>query len=150
MKTLMVSALFLGILVSTPTRAGEAGGGPTCGQMISTMSVVPAKLSEGAESVAEMLEAHAAFMSQNNDKDSKAEVKGLTSLAKAHHKIATELKQVVAEMNKAASWPGAPHDMQKMSKDPKLAAAQKKVIAVHKELIAILQKMVADMEAQSK
>lgn len=126
----------------------QAGTEPTCGQKISSMAPIPAKLSEGATSVADMLEAHAAVMGK--DKDSQAEVKGMRAIAKTHKQIAANLMKASEEMKKAASWPAAPHDMAKMSSDPKLAAATQKVIDVHKEIIAMFQKMVGDMEAQAK
>jgi hypothetical protein len=131
--------------------AGHSMGGKaeaTCGQMISSMAPIPAKLSEGATSVADMLDAHAAFMGK--DKDSVAEAKGLRALAKTHMRVAAELKKTSDEMKKAASWPAAPHDMAKMNADPKLAAATQKMIDTHKEIIAMFQKMVADMEAQAR
>jgi len=121
---------------------------PTCGQMISGMAPIPAKLSEGAASVADMMEAHAALMGK--DKDSAAEAKGMRGIAKTHRAISASLLKASEEMKKAASWPAAPHDMAKMGSDPKLAAASQKVIDIHKEIIAMFQKMVADMEAQHK
>jgi hypothetical protein len=127
--------------------AGKADQ-PTCGQMISGMAAIPAKLSEGAASVADMMEAHAALLGK--DKDSAAEAKGMRGIAKTHRAISASLLKASEEMKKAASWPTAPHDMAKMMADPKLAEASKKVIEVHKELIAMFQKMVADMEAQQK
>jgi hypothetical protein len=128
--------------------AKPAAAQQTCGQMISSMAPIPAKLSEGAASVADMLEAHAAIMGK--DKDSQAEAKGLRGIAKTHKQIAASMLKASEEMKKAASWPAAPHDMAKMSSDPKLAETTKKVIEVHKEIIAMFQKMVADMEAQAK
>jgi len=126
----------------------KAGAEPTCGQMISGMAAIPAKLSEGATSVADMLEAHAALMGK--DKDSQAEVKGMRAIVKTHKQIAASLMKASEEMKKAASWPAAPHDMAKMSSDPKIVAAHQKLIDVHKEIIAMFQKMVSDMEAQAK
>jgi hypothetical protein len=79
-----------------------------------------------------------------------AEAKGLRAVAKTHKQIAASLLKASEEMKKAASWPAAPHDMAKMSADPKLAETSRKVIEVHKEIIAMFQKMVADMEAQQK
>jgi hypothetical protein len=116
--------------------------------MISGMAPIPAKLAEGATSMADMLEAHAALLGK--DKDSVAEAKGLRALAKTHKEIAANMIRASEEMAKAASWPAAPHDMAKMGSDPKLAAASQKVIDIHKEIIAMFQKMVADMEAQHK
>ncbi|HEX7506097.1 MAG TPA: hypothetical protein VF550_04950 [Polyangia bacterium] len=121
---------------------------PTCGQMISSMAPIPAKISEGAASVADMMEAHAALMGK--DKDSAVEAKGMRGIAKTHRAISASLLKASEEMKKAASWPAAPHDMAKMMADPKMAEANKKMIEVHKELIAMFQKMVADMEAQNK
>ena len=120
----------------------------TCGQMISGMAAIPAKLSEGASSVAEMLDDHAALLGK--DKDSMAEAKGLRGIAKTHRAIAASLMKASEEMKKASSWPAAPHDMAKMMADPKLTAASKKMIEVHKEIIAMMQKMVADKEAHQK
>jgi hypothetical protein len=158
-------ALCLGILAGIAFGAAQAAEPPagkamaakpaaakaeqqTCGQMISSMAPIPAKLSEGASSVADMLEAHAALMGK--DKDSVAEAKGLRGVAKTHKQIAASLMKASEEMKKAASWPAAPHDMAKMGADPKLMETSKKVIEVHKEIIAMFQKMVADMEAQQK
>jgi hypothetical protein len=121
---------------------------PTCGQMISGMASIPEKLSQGANSVAEMLEAHAALMGK--DKASVAEAKGLRAIAKTHRQIATEMLKASQQMKQAASWPAAPHDMAKMGADPKLAAANQKVIEVHKGIIAAFQQMVADMESHAK
>jgi hypothetical protein len=120
----------------------------TCGQMIAGMAGIPAKLSEGATSVADMLDAHAAIMGK--DKEGMAEAKGLRALAKTHRQVAAELTKASGEMKKAEHWPAAPHDMAKMTTDPKLQAANQKVIDTHKEIIAMLQKMVADMETQAK
>lgn len=120
----------------------------SCGQMIAGNADIPAKLSEGATSVAEMLDAHAALMGK--DKNAQSEAKGMRALAKTHRQIATSLMKASDEMKKAASWPVAEHDMAKMQSDPKLKEATQKVISVHKEIIARLQKMVAEMEAQQK
>jgi hypothetical protein len=153
----ILGALSLGTAQAADPPAGHAMAGhamaakaeqPSCGQMISGMAPIPAKLSEGASSVADMLEAHAALMGK--DKDSVAEAKGLRAIAKTHKQIAASMTKASEEMKKAASWPAAPHDMAKMSADPKLAETSKKVIEVHKEIIAMFQKMVADMEAQQK
>ena len=132
-----------------PAQAMAAKGAEsTCGQMISSMAPIPAKLSEGAASVAAMWEAHAALLGK--DKDSVAEAKGLRAIAKTHRQIAAILLKGSEEMAKALSWPAAPHDMAKMMADPKLAEANKKVMDVHKEIIAMFQKMVADMESMHK
>jgi hypothetical protein len=153
----MFTVVSLGVASAAEAPAGHPMAGhamaasnepATCGQMISGMAAIPAKLSEGATSVAEMLDAHAALMGK--DKNAKAEAKGLRAIAKSHKQVAASLMKISEEMKKAATWPAAPHDMAKMSSDPKLAEATKKVIEVHKEIIALFQKMVADMEAQQK
>lgn len=141
------------------TMAGHAMMGPSggaaakaehqsCGQMLSSKADLPAKLAEGASSMADMLEAHAALLGK--EKEAATEAKGLRSLAKTHRQIAASLTKASEEMKKAASWPAAPHDMEKMKSDPKLAAAMQKSIDVHKEIIALMQKMVAEMEAHQK
>ena len=140
-------SLTFGSQAAEPAAGGKADS-PTCGQMISGMAPIPAKLAEGATSVAEMLDAHAALMGK--EKASLAEARGLRAIAKTHMQIAASLRKASEEMKRAAKWPAAPHDMAKMGSDPKLAAANKKVLEVHKELVAMFQKMIADMEAQAK
>ena len=155
-KLVLCLGVLVGIALGTAKAAEPPAGHamaakadqPTCGQMISSMAPIPAKLSEGASSVADMWEAHAALMGK--DKDSVAEAKGLRAIAKTHKQIAASLMKASEEMKKAASWPAAPHDMAKMMADPKMAETSKKVMEVHKEIIAMFQKMVADMEAQQK
>jgi hypothetical protein len=138
-----------GHAMTAPSAAAHGPGDQmSCGQKIAGMAGIPAKLSEGASSVADMLDAHAALMGK--EKEAAAEAKGLRALAKTHKQIAASLTKASEEMKKAANWPAAPHDMAKMMSDPKLAAASQKVIDVHKEIIAMMQKMVADMEAQQK
>lgn len=130
------------------TKAAKGGAEPTCGQSIAAMAHIPAKQAEGAASVAEMLEAHAAFMGKA--KDAQGEVKGLRAIAKAHRQAAASLTKASEEMKKATSWPVAEHDMAKMHADPKLMAAQQKVLDAHKEIIALLQKIISDSEAHHK
>jgi len=149
MKKLVFCLVVLaGLVIGAAQAAEPKGAQPTCGQMVSGMAAIPAKLSEGAESVAEMWEAHAALMGK--DKDSQAEAKGLRALAKGHRQVAASLKKESEEMKKAMSWPGAPHDMQKMMSDPKLTAATQKLMETQKEIIAMMQKSLADMEAMHK
>jgi hypothetical protein len=149
MKKIVFCVAVLGLLAIGPARADEPKGAePTCGQMVAKHAVIPAKLAEGAASVADMWEAHAALMGK--DKESQAEAKGLRGIAKTHRAIAASLKKASEEMEKAASWPAAPHDMAKMMADPKLAAASKKALETHKEIAATLQKLIAEMEAMHK
>lgn len=147
-----LSFAFAAIAVAADTKVApgmaQPGSEPTCGQKVASMAHVPAKLSEEATAVAEILEAHAALMGK--DKDSQAEVKGLRSLVKTEKQLAASLLKASEEMKKAASWPAAPHDMGKMASDPKLMAASQKLMSIHKELAAIYQKMAADAEAQAK
>ena len=147
-KVVLCLAILVGFTLGAARAAEPKGAEPTCGQMISSMAAIPAKLSEGAATVADMWEAHAALMGK--DKDSVAEAKGLRALAKGHRQIAASLMKASEEMKKAASWAGAPHDMAKMMSDPKLTEASKKMIEIQKELIALLQKSVAEDEAMMK
>jgi hypothetical protein len=156
MKPTIVAALLLSLVTFAPAHAADqpatamAGAPPTCGQMLSSMSVIPEKLSMGAMSAANMWEAHAKLMSSNKDKASQAEVKGLRDLVKEHKQIAADLDKAASSMKKAASWPAAPHDMAKMKADPDMMAAQKKMLEASKEIIAEFQKMVANMEKMDK
>jgi hypothetical protein len=157
MKKVVLSFVVLGCLTLATARAAEhkaapagaaKGAEPTCGQMIAGMAAIPAKLSEGASTVADVLEAHAALM--GSDKAAAAEVKGMHAVAKTHKQLAASLLKASEEMKKATAWPAAPHDMNKMMSDPKLAEANKRLVEIHKELIAMFQKMVNDAEAQHK
>jgi hypothetical protein len=154
MKQLVFSLVVLaGLAVAVaqaaePKHAAAKADMPTCGQMVSGMAAIPAKLAEGAESVADMWEAHAALLGK--DKDSQAEAKALRALAKGHKQIAASLRKESEEMKKASGWPAAPHDMAKMSSDPKLTAAGHKLMEAQKEIIALMQKSLADMEAMHK
>jgi hypothetical protein len=156
MKPTLIVALLLSLVTFAPAHAADqpatamGGAPPTCGQMLSSMAVIPEKLAVGATSVANMWEAHAKFMSSNKDKASQAEVKGLRELAKEHKLIAASLEKSAANMKKAASWAAAPHDMAKMKADPELMAAHKKTLEASKEIIAEFQKMVANMEKMTK
>jgi hypothetical protein len=146
----LVSCLVVlaGLVIGAAQAAEPKGAAPTCGQMVAGMAAIPAKLSEGADAVAEMWDAHAALMGK--DKESQAEAKALRVLAKGHKQIAASLRKASEEMKQASSWPGAPHDMNKMKSDAKLLAAHQKLIAAQKEIIALMQKSLADMEAMSK
>ena len=121
---------------------------PTCGQMMASRAPIPAKLSEAAATVADMLEAHAALMGK--DKESVNEAKMLKTLAKSHRQVSAGMLKTSEEMKKVGSTPAAPHDMAKMMSDPKLTEASKKMIEIQKELIALLQKSVAEDEAMMK
>jgi hypothetical protein len=149
MRTLVFClVLFSGLAISAARAAEPKGAAPSCGQMVAGMAAIPAKLSEGADAVAEMWETHAALMGK--DKESQAEAKALRALAKGHKQIAASLNKASEEMKKAASWPAAPHDMTKMKSDARLLAAHQKLVTAQKEIIALMQKSLAEMEAMAK
>jgi hypothetical protein len=140
--------VWAGLVIGSANAAEPKGGEPTCGEKVASMAAIPAKLAEGAESVAEMWEAHIALL--GSDKDSQAEAKGLRALVKGHKQLAASLRQESEKMAKATSWPNAPHDTKKMMADPKSTAAMQKLMRVHKDIIALMQKSLADMEAMHK
>lgn len=123
---------------------------PTCGQALGQMSAAPSKVAEITAAVADMFAAHASLMEQAKDPASMAEAKGLRAIAALHRQLSSDASKTAAAMKAAESWPAAPHDMAKLSTDPQLTAATKKVAALQKEFIVLLQKMAADMEAQAK
>jgi hypothetical protein len=141
-------AFLAGLVVGTTQAAEPSGAEPTCGQMVAGMAVIPATIAKGAEAVADIWEAHAALMGK--DKDSQAEAKGLRGLVKGHRQIVASLRKESDEMKKASGWPSAPHDMAKMTADPKIKAGTQKLIEAHKEIIAVMQKSLADLEAMAK
>lgn len=151
MKKSLLFVLFAAVALLPATRApagGEAKGAePTCGQMMAGMSVAPAKLSEVVTAVADVLDAHVALMEPQKDKATQTEIKALRAIAKTHRQLATDASKTAAEMKKAESVPGAPHDMSKFKADAKLNEASQRMLTKQKELVAVVQKMIADQEA---
>jgi hypothetical protein len=136
---------------AAPAAAAPApAGGPTCGQMMASKAVLPAKMAEVMAAVSEMLEAHAAFMIAGKTKEGAKEAAGMKKIAKMHKDLGALFTKTAAEMTKAGSWAAAPHDMAAMKADPKIQAAMAKMLQTHKDMAALLNKEVAEMEAMMK
>src|SRR4051794_11802084 len=106
---LAVSGLAAAVFAADNAAAPAAA--PTCGQMTSSQAVLPTKMAEVMTSVAESMDAHAAFIAAEKNKDSKAELDGLKKMAKQHRDLAALFTKAADTMKGAANWTAVPHDM---------------------------------------
>ncbi len=143
-KILLVAFVVMGLA------GGAAAEEKTCGQHISEMAVLPAKMSEVMTAVANMMDTHATLMLQDKSKPSKQEAAALKKLAAQHKKLAAEFKKTQEMMEKASTWPNAPHDMNKMMNDSASKTAMAEMLRTHKEFDALLNKQIAELEAMTK
>jgi hypothetical protein len=132
------------------TPATPPAAAPSCGQMIASKAVLPAKMAELMTAVAETMDAHAALMIAGKTKEGAKEAKGLKKIAADHRALAKAMAKAQASMEAAAKWPNAPHDMATMMGDAKLMASMQKMLAAEKEMVALMQKDLAEMEAMHK
>jgi hypothetical protein len=132
----------------TPATGAAAMDTKSCGQHMAETAVLPSKMHELMTAVADMAEAHAAFMAANakGNKDAIAEADGMKMIAKDHRELATMMGKTAEHMTAAAKWPNAPHDMNKMMADPKIMDAMKRVMKNEKEMIALMQTHQSQME----
>jgi hypothetical protein len=128
-------------------KAPAAMAMPSCGQMTASKAVLPAKMAELTTAVADMYDAHAAFMATDKSKEAMAEVEGLKKLALQHRELAAMFTKTSESMKGAAAWPVVAHDHTKMMADKKLMESMGKMLTTHKEMAALMQKEIAEMEA---
>ena len=123
----------------------------TCGQHMADHAVLPHKMTDLMNAVADMMDAHAAYMMANakGNKSAVTEADGMKMIAKDHRELAKMMTTTATHMSDAAKWPSAPHDMDKMMADPKIQAAMKNVLKNEKEMAALIQQDIAMMEANA-
>jgi hypothetical protein len=140
-----------GVAVAGDKMDSKAMDNKSCGQHMADRAVLPSKMTELMTSVADMMDAHAAFMIANakGNKDAMAEAEGMKMLAKDHRELSTMMSKTATNMTNAAKWPNAPHDMNKMMADPKIQETMKRLLKNEKEMHALMQQDIAMMEAHA-
>lgn len=109
----------------------------TCGQGLAENSLLPAKLGELTDSVAEILEIHMGALDLR-DNDSRREHEAYRELAREHRKIAAALKETARHMAGYRDLPMGAHDRNMMS-SPKAVAAFENFAKLEDELVALLR-----------
>jgi hypothetical protein len=99
-------------------RAAEMKGDKTCGQMTAEMAVLPGSMASFLDALADDFDAHAAIMRSSGHAEAKAEIDGLQALVAELRAASDAVEKVKTSMESARSWPGAPHDMEKIKTDP--------------------------------
>ncbi len=111
---------------------------PTCGKGLAMNSWLPAKLSEVAAAMAEVLEYHTAAL-DTGDENGRKEYDAYSSLVTEYREIAERLDETAKHMAGYRNLPVADHDPKAMA-DPKNLQAFEKLVARKQELLELLQK----------
>jgi len=151
MKSFVIAGMMI-LFASATVYAGEpaaaAGAEKTCGQKIAEKAVLPTQLAVVMNAVAGTVESHAKWMTATKTKESAAEAKALTALAKEHRAAAASFTKIAAHMQAMAKLPGAPHDPALL--DPTMAAAVKAQADAVGEMIKLLQQEQAELDQMQK
>jgi hypothetical protein len=111
---------------------------PTCGKGLAENSVLPAKLAELVDSVAEVLEVHMEALDLSDAK-SREERDAYRGLVADHRKIASELQATARRMAGYWDLPMGRHDESAMG-GPKPVEAFQRFVTIEGELVALLRK----------
>jgi hypothetical protein len=109
----------------------------TCGQGLAENSVLPAKLGELTDSMAEILEIHMGALDLQ-DNASRLEHEAYRELALEQRKTAGALKETARRMAGYRDLPMGAHDTSVMS-SPRAVAAFENFVKLEEELVALLQ-----------
>jgi len=112
----------------------------TCGQGLAENSVLPAKLGELINSMAEILEIHMGALDLQ-DNASRLEHEAYRELAREQRKTAGALKETARRMAGYRDLPMGAHDWSVMS-SPRAVAALENFVKLEEELVALLQQRV--------
>jgi len=112
----------------------------TCGQGLAENSVLPAKLGELINSMAEILEIHMGALDLQ-DNASRLEHEAYRELAREQRKTAAALKETARRMAGYRDLPMGAHDWSVMS-SPRAVAALENFVKLEEELVALLQQRV--------
>lgn len=115
---------------------------PTCGKGLAMNSWLPAKLSELAVAMAEVLEHHTAALN-TKDENGKSEYDAYSGLVTKYREIAARLDETARHMAGYRNLPKADHDPKAMA-DPKNLQAFESLVARKQELLDLLQKTVEE------
>ena len=112
----------------------------TCGQGLAENSVLPAKLSELIDSMAEILEIHMGALDLQ-DNASRLEHEAYRELAHEQRKTAAALQETARRMAGYRDLPMGAHDESVMSSH-KAAAAFERFVKLEEDLVALLRRNV--------
>ena len=113
---------------------------PTCGKGLAEHSVLPGKMGEVIDALAENLEVHMGALDLM-DENSRRERDAYTELAAEHREIAGRLRAVAGRMAGYRDLPMGRHDWEALA-GPEVRAAFGRLVAREGELLALLQESV--------
>ena len=113
---------------------------PTCGKGLAEHSVLPGKMGEVIDALAENLEVHMRALDLT-DENSRRERDAYAELAAEHREIAGRLRAVAGRMAGYRDLPMGRHDWEAMA-GPEVRAAFGRLVAREGELLALLQESV--------
>ena len=114
----------------------------TCGRGLAEHSVLPARLAEVIEAMAENLRVHLGAL-ELDDEPAREEHAVYLRLVEEHRQAAGRLRAIAGEMAAARDLPMGRHDLQALS-SPEVAGAFRQFVAAKQELAATLQRMAED------
>jgi iron-sulfur cluster repair protein YtfE (RIC family) len=114
---------------------------PTCGMGLAEHSVLPFKLAELTEAMADNLQAHLQAL-ELEDEAARQEHGVYLRLTEEQRQAAARLRAIGQEMASARDLPMGRHDQQAMT-SPEVDHAFQRFVMVKRELLAVLQRMVA-------
>jgi hypothetical protein len=118
---------------------------PTCGQGLAEHSVLPVKLSEVMESMAETLEVHRTALDLD-DEDTRAEDVAYRDLAAQQRAAAAQLRAIAGEMAGHVDLPMGRHRFEALTSSEAVAAFER-YVASERDLLGLLGQAVARHEA---
>jgi hypothetical protein len=118
---------------------------PTCGQGLAEHSVLPGKLSEVMESMAETLEVHRTALDLD-DEDTRAEDVAYRDLAEQQRAAAAQLRAIAGEMAGHVDLPMGRHRFEVLTSSAAVAAFER-YVASERDLLGLLERAVARHEA---
>jgi hypothetical protein len=131
------------------TAKTEPGTNMTCGQMMASKSVLPAKMAELMTAVADSMEGHAKWAGMGKDKASKGEQQAMMKLVKSHRELAASYTKLAAEMQKGKDLPPAAHDMKAMDMG-KMGEMTTRQVKAEREMAQLINKDADETEAMMK
>ena len=118
---------------------------PTCGQGLAEHSVLPGKLSEVMEAMAETLEVHRTALDLD-DETTRPEDAAYRDLAEQQRAAAAGLRAIAGEMAGHLDLPMGRHRIEALT-SPEAVAAFERYVASERDLLGLLEQAVARHEA---
>jgi hypothetical protein len=118
---------------------------PTCGQGLAEHSVLPGKLSEVMEAMAETLEVHRAALDLD-DEDTRPEDAAYRDLAERQRAASAQLRAIAGEMADQIDLPMGRHRLDVLT-SPAAVEAFERFVGSERDLLGLLEQAVARHEA---